>query len=91
MSLFAIRANILIYLVPGAGIEPARGRVRSIEAAKPGEVLTDSSLGKGSGKLVLRVRATEEWYFRYRLDGRSLLILLCHSADGFNRAAFCFR
>jgi Arm domain-containing DNA-binding protein len=47
--------------------------VESIEAAKPGDVLTDSSLGRGSGKLVLRVRATEEWYFRYRLGGRSAL------------------
>ena len=47
--------------------------MRTIEAAKPGDVLTDSSLGRGSGKLVLRVRATEEWYFRYRLGGRSVL------------------
>jgi integrase len=47
--------------------------VRSIEAAKPGDVLTDSSLGRGSGKLVLRVRATKEWYYRYRLGGRSVL------------------
>ena len=47
--------------------------VRSIEAAKPGDVLTDSALGRGSGKLVLRVRATKEWYYRYRLGGRSVL------------------
>ena len=47
--------------------------VRSIEAAKPGDVLTDSSLGRGSGKLVLRVRATKEWYYRYRLGGGSAM------------------
>ncbi|MCA1852965.1 MAG: integrase family protein, partial [Beggiatoa sp.] len=50
--------------------------MRSIEAAKPGEVLTDNSLGRGSGKLVLRVRATEEWYFRYRLRGGSTMYKL---------------
>ena len=47
--------------------------VRSIEAAKPGDMLTDSSLGRGSGKLVFWVRATKEWYYRYRLGGRSVL------------------
>jgi integrase len=51
-------------------------KVWAIEAAKPGAVLTDSSLGRGSGRLVLRVRATKEWYFRYRLGGRSTLLKL---------------
>jgi integrase len=51
-------------------------KVWAIEAAKPGDVLTDSSLGRGSGRLVLRVRATKEWYFRYRLGGRSTLLKL---------------
>ena len=48
--------------------------VKAVEAAKPGQVLTDGALGRGSGKLVLRVRAKKEWYFRYRpLGGRSVL------------------
>ena len=47
--------------------------VKAIEAAKPGKVLTDGALGRGNGKLVLRVRATKEWYYRYRLGGRSVL------------------
>ena len=50
--------------------------VKAVEAAKPGKVLTDGALGRGSGKLVLRVRATKEWYFRYRLGGRSVLLKL---------------
>ena len=47
--------------------------VKAVEAAKPGKVLTDGALGRGSGKLILRVRAKKEWYFRYRLRGRSTL------------------
>ncbi len=47
--------------------------VKAIEAAKPGKVLTDGALGRGSGKLILRARAKKEWYFRYRLGGRSVL------------------
>jgi integrase len=47
--------------------------VKAIEAAKPGKVLTDGALGRGSGKLLLRVRANREWYYRYRLGGRSVL------------------
>lgn len=50
--------------------------VRAIEAAKPGQVLTDGGLGRGSGKLLLRVRATKEWFFRYRRRGGSTLIKL---------------
>jgi integrase len=48
----------------------------NVKAAKPGDVLTDSLLGRGSGKLILRVRAKKEWYFRYRLGGRSVLCKL---------------
>jgi integrase len=44
-----------------------------VEAAKAGDVLIDNALAKGAGKLVLRVRATKEWYFRYRLRGGSTL------------------
>ncbi|MGH8613915.1 MAG: hypothetical protein ACREYF_18310, partial [Gammaproteobacteria bacterium] len=47
--------------------------VRAIEAANPGAVLTDNTLAKGAGKLILWVRATKEWYYRYRLGGRSAL------------------
>jgi integrase len=50
--------------------------VKAVEAAKPGQVLTDGTLGRGSGRLLLRGRATKEWYFRYRLGGRSVLIKL---------------
>ena len=50
-----------------------RVTVKAVEAAKPGQVLTDGALGRGSGKLILRVRAKKEWYFRYRLGGRSVL------------------
>lgn len=52
-------------------------KVWAIEAAKPGDVLTDSSLARGSGRLILRARAKKEWYFRYRrLGGRSTLLKL---------------
>ena len=50
--------------------------VKAVEAAKPGKVLTDGGLGRGSGKLILRVRAKKEWYFRYRLRGGSTLLKL---------------
>ena len=50
--------------------------VKAIEAAKPGKVLTDGALAKGTGKLMLRVRSTKEWYFRYRTGRGSTLIKL---------------
>jgi integrase len=62
--------------VTTGGEVTTRLTVKAIEAAKAGDVLTDSSLGRGSGKLVLRVRARREWYFRHRLGGRSTLIKL---------------
>lgn len=51
-------------------------KVTQVEAAKPGDVLTDGSLARGSGKLILRVRKAREWYYRYRLGGGSTLMKL---------------